>query len=44
MEGSEEDMQKTLLLDDAHFPTSAFKIYVFKGVLDEVKDPKYERV
>lgn len=41
MNGKEDEMAKTLLLDDKNFNNSALKIYVFKCLLEDMSNPTY---
>jgi hypothetical protein len=42
MEGKEEELAKVLPLDDKNFSSSALKVYVFKCLLDDVTNEKYD--
>lgn len=41
MNGKEEEMLRTLPLDEKHFNNSALKIYVFKCLLEDMNNPTY---
>jgi hypothetical protein len=41
MNGNEDEMMKTLPLDDKSFNNSALKIYVFKCLLEDMNNPTY---
>lgn len=43
MDGKEQDMGKTLLLDDKNFNNSALKIFVFKCILEDMSNPAYDK-
>ena len=42
MNGKEEDLLKTLPLDEKNFNNSALKIFVFKCLLEEMPSEKYD--
>lgn len=42
MEGKEEELAKVLPLDDKNFSSSALKVYVFKCLLEDVTNEKYD--